>query len=256
EYRETGYEQRELRVDRGEGEIAPGQSSRGRLVRKDGRASFPTCLLVALNSEFTPVAASPLIRRADRKRDKRLRRPPFHPHCRISQPMGRVQKCTALTAGEIMNADVRVGPLLDEVRVMMGIAGQDEAHVMTSRRPSAIDARKASRHDQRCKCEVQEFGDRPVPAIRPDRLTHTENDIGAVSHDLLSDVLEEADLGLVDIAIELDIPSAQPPIVRQLEHEVTACLARLASANHPARTCCASVFARMAPTEQTRKGGK
>src|SRR5436309_11988925 len=100
--------------------------------------------------------------------------------------MGRVQKRTALTAGKVMNAHVRIGPLLDEVRVMMGIAGQDEAHVVTSPRFSAIDARKAARHDQRCECEVQEFGDGPVLAIGPDGLADAQNNIGAVVHDLLA----------------------------------------------------------------------
>src|SRR5258707_12281766 len=103
----------------------------------------------------------------------------------------------------------------------MGISGQDEAHVVTSSRFSAIDARKASRYDQRCKCEVQEFGDGSVLAIGPDGLADAEDDVRAVLHDLLRDVLEEADLDLVDIAIELDIPGAQPPFVRSLQHEVT-----------------------------------
>src|SRR5215467_7930388 len=120
-----------------------------------------------------------------------------------------------------MSPHVRISPLLDEVRVMMGVAGQHEAHVVTSGRFPAVEARKASRHDQRCECEVQEFGDRSILAIGPDRLADAENDIAAVFHDLLRDVFEEADLSLIDIAIELDIPGAQPPIVWKLEDKIT-----------------------------------
>src|SRR5262249_9974767 len=72
----------------------------------------------------------------------------------------------------------------------------------------------------------------------------------------LRDVLEEADLGLIDIAVELDIPGAQPPIVRQFQRKITAGLPRFAPANTPARTCCTAVSARMAPAKETREGGQ
>ena len=47
-----------------------------------------------------------------------------------------------------MDADVRVDSLLDEVRVMVGIARQDYAHIVPSPAVSAVDAREAPRYDQ------------------------------------------------------------------------------------------------------------
>src|SRR5262249_44236137 len=64
------------------------------------------------------------------------------------------------------------------------------------------------------------------------------------------------DLGLIDVAIELDVPGAKPPIVRQLESEVAARLARLAPTDIAARAGSASWSWRMASAEQARKGGE
>src|SRR5262249_15873350 len=105
-----------------EPQVPPGQMRRGLLVRKDRVRRF-LAGPVLFDFELARIEAGPVRRDARRNLGQRLSRLPPHLDFGVLGAMRRMEKRTALTAGKVMKPDGGIGALLDEVRVMVGIAG-------------------------------------------------------------------------------------------------------------------------------------